>query len=141
MKGDYQMNEYSKGNLLALIAEFRPDDDELLAVTQSFVANKGDLEKVLNEIAKIEPQYGTKKFLENIVDETFNALIGKDEIIDRLERARRTFAGNVATNLALGAGLICGATGLKLPIAAAVFLYLIPIGVRAAFKAWNERKR
>ena len=131
------MNELSKAELLNLLSTSSYEETAVTATVQSYLRHAGDLDKVVIDIAAPPDQFGVGSFLKSLVDETFEALLGKDELIDRLEEARRSFSGAVATSVLAGAGVIAGATGLTISASTIVFLYLLPIGVRAAYREWE----
>jgi hypothetical protein len=116
-------------------------DPEVARAVERVRIHGGDLSLALADLTGEQAQFGAmSRFLERLVDQTFEALVGKDEIIDRLEEQRRSLLGNVAVALSVGAGIVGTATGLQAAIATIVFLYLIPIGVRAAYEAWKGRQ-
>jgi hypothetical protein len=117
------------------------DDEAVVTAMEALLAHNGDAEMALRDLGGAPEFFGRGRFMEALVDQTFQALLGKEELIERLEAQRRSVAGNVvAGGITAAATLLSTASGIQVAIAAVVFLYLIPIGVRAAFDTWKERR-
>ena len=135
---------HSTPTALELAGAYWSDDAADPAVGEAMaqvVRNDGDLSRALNALAGEQAQFGKMDgFLDRLVEQTFEALLGKDELIEKLETQRRSVVGKVVAGIGVGATLISAASGLQITFAAIVFLYLVPIGVRAAFDQWTEKR-
>ncbi|CAN5646840.1 hypothetical protein BH23GEM7_BH23GEM7_11290 [soil metagenome] len=118
-------------------------DPEVSQAMARVLAHGGDLSQALADLAPEQAQFfgPGKRFLESLVEETCHSLTGEGEIIAKLEEQRQSLLSNAAVGVGVGAGLISGATGLPVAIAAIVLLYLVPIGVRAGCRTWEQRER
>lgn len=124
----------------------KESDPEVARVLDIVLAHGGDLSLTLSDLFAEPSQFGTGgRLLDNLVDQTFEALLGDEELVDRLEQVRRKLLGSASLVIAGTGGVgaaalwISSATGLQVVAAAVVFLYLLPIGVRAAFETWKTR--
>ena len=130
---------------LELAAAYRGDATSDPAVAEAMmqvVSSGGDLSTALNALAGENTQFGRMDgLLDKLVDQTFQALLGKNELVEQLETQRRSVVGKVVAGIGVGAGLISAASGLQIAFAAIVFLYLVPIGVRTAYDQWVEQRQ
>ena len=78
--------------------EVEERSDVTLAL-QRIVARGGDLALVLNDLAASPPEFfgSGSRFLEALVDHTFEALPGNEELIEKMEAQRRSVIGSVVT--------------------------------------------
>jgi hypothetical protein len=117
------------------------EDPEVRRALERVLAHGGDIRAALADLSPAQAQfYGPgARYLESLVTETCKALTGEGEIVAKLEEQRRTLLGNTAVGVGIGAGLVSSTTGLPLAIGTLVFLYLLPIGIRAGCGAWESR--
>ena len=136
---------YSDANAILQVASAyasqEGDHPDVAAALDRVVVCEGDLTQALADLAGTPEQFGpVTDFLERLVDQTFAALLGKEELVEQLETHRKSVVGKAVTGIGVGAGIISGVTGLQVVFATIVFLYLVPIGVRAAYDTWLARK-
>lgn len=118
-------------------------DPEVSRALAQVLEHGGDLGLALIGLVPERAEYfgPGKRFLQALVDQTFDALLGEEELIERLEAQRRSVLGQVvAGGVTVAATLISTVSGLQVAAAAVVFLYLVPIGVRAAYDTWKARQ-
>lgn len=94
-------------------------------------AHGGDLAHALADLVPTTARFGPGTLLDRLKTEACAALLGEKDLIPRLEDLRNQVIGNAVGQVATAAALLSGLTGWQTPVAVIVFLYMVPIGVRA----------
>ena len=131
--GEEAMNGTDRELILRVAAQYAATgtDADVVRAAGRVAVRAGDLERALEDLMPMEAQFGPRALLERLKNEACTALLGEKDLVPRLEDLRKQVIGNAVGQVATATALLSGLTGWQTPVAVIVFLYMVPVGVRA----------